>query len=219
MAETLDEKLAKQERAEHTLLQLFHPIIQSGDNMYVADFFLIGVIKRAVSLSSGFRALIAARNFTCAASLLRMQIDTAMRLNAAALSPSPEDFAMAVFKGEPINKIKDREGQLMTDTYLARKLNEQFSWVYNVYKETSELVHFTSRHIFASAAKLDENTRTVHFMVGAQDPPRPDEDYFEVVHAFYEATRVVVTLAAGWQASIRPDRVFAIIDRRAQSAA
>jgi hypothetical protein len=212
MAETLDEKLGKQERAERKLLQLFHPVIQSGDNMYVSDFFLIGVLKRAISLSSGFRALIAARNFTCAASLLRMQLDTAMRLNAAALSPNAADFALAVFRGDPVNKMKDRDGQSMTDSYLAKKLNELFPWVHNVYKETSELVHFTSRHIFSSAAKLDEDSRTVHFMIGPQDPPRPDEDYFEVVHAFYEATRVVATLAASWQASIRPDRGFVVVD-------
>jgi len=213
MAETLADKLAKQERAEREIIKMFQRFIQPGDNMFVADFFLVGVIKRAVSLSSGFRGLIEARNFTSAAALLRMQIDTAMRINAAALVSNTEEFAMAVLHGDPINRMTDRDGNKLTDSYLAKKLNDQFPWALAVYKETSELVHFTSRHMFASTARLDEKERTVHFMVSAQDPPRPETDYFEVVHAFHEATRAVATLAAAWQSAIRPGRVFAIIDR------
>jgi hypothetical protein len=185
MPETLEAKLAKIERGEQQILRMFQEYMQPGSDMYLSDFLMVGVVKRTVSLADGFRTLTTARNFTCAAALVRMQLDTAFRLYAATLTHSPEKYAHEVFHGKPIDKMKDRDGNRMTDGHLARKLNEQYPWILNVYKETSELVHFTSRHIFASATKLDDETRTVHFMVSAKDPPRPDQDYFEVVDCFY----------------------------------
>jgi len=197
VAESLEDKLARIERAEKSVLELFAQVMRPGADMYLADFMLIGIAKRTVSLADGFRSLIVARNFTCAAALVRMQLDTAFRLYAATLVDDPEAYVRKVFHGHPVNKMKDRDGKPLTDSYLAKKLSETYPWIERVYKETSELVHFTNRHIFASAAKLDEATRTVRFMVAAKDPPRPDADYFEVVDCFYEAMRVTATIAAG----------------------
>jgi superfamily I DNA/RNA helicase len=131
--------------------------------------------------------------------LVRMQVDTALRVFAATLVDNPEAYAQEVFSGTPINKIKDRQGERMTDRHLANTLNQLYPWVESVYRETSELVHFTNRHIFASAMNLDEETRTVQFMVSAKDPPRPDSDYFEVVEAYYAALSMTASLMAAWQ--------------------
>lgn len=198
MPETLEERLAKIECAERSILEMFAQVVQPGTDMYLRDFMVIGVAKRTLSLATGFRSLMAARNFTCAAALVRMQLDTAFRLYGAHLVPHPEAYARDIFHGKPVNRMKDRDGNRMTDSYLAKKLSESFPWIENVYRETSELIHFTSRHIFASIAKLDETEHTVHFLASAKDPPRPDSDYFEVVDCFFEAMRVTATLAAGW---------------------
>lgn len=199
MPETLEEKLAKIERGDASLLKMFQQWIRPGADMHLSDMFLIGVIKRTLALSQGFRTHIKDRNFTCAAALVRMQLDTALRVYASTLVKSPEAYAKAVIHGEAIDKMKDRDGKRLTDGYLASKLNEEYSWVSGVYKELCNLVHFTSRHIFAGAATVDDETRTVHFQISAQDPPRPDEDYFEVVDTYYETMRVTGLLANSWQ--------------------
>ena len=41
-----------------------------------------------------------------------------------------------------------------------------------------------------SVTEIDDETRTILFHMGTQDAPRPEEDYFEVVDAFIEATKI-----------------------------
>ncbi len=207
MAESLDDKLAKIEGGERTLLQMCAHSMPAGGNMYHSDLFLLGVAKRTVALADGFRAQIAARNFICAATLLRAHLDTALRLSGATLVADPEAYADAVFSGEQVDRRKDRDGNRLTDSYLAKKLSENQPWVQNVYKELCKFGHFTSRHIFASTAKLNDENRTVHFQVSAKDPPRPDSDYFEVVDAFHDTMRIIFTFAAAWQTAKRPERM------------
>ena len=206
MVEVLEEKLARIERREQEILKLFQSWIQLGAPIYMSDFLLIGVAKRTLSLSEGFRMLIAGRNFTSAAGLVRMQLDTALRVFAGSLVPDSENYAEAVFMGRPVNKMRDKDGNRLTDSHLAKKLSEIYPWVLPVYKELCDVVHFTSRHIFAGAAKADDDTRTVYFQISAKDPPRPEEDYFEVVEAFYELMRVTATLATSWQIAKQEQR-------------
>ncbi|HYI87880.1 MAG TPA: hypothetical protein VEX61_12365, partial [Burkholderiales bacterium] len=104
MAETLEDKLAKIKRGDDAILKLFQEHMKSGSPMYTADFLLLGVAKRTLALSSGFRGLIETRNFTCAAALVRMQVDPALRVFAGTLVPNTADYAMAVLRGDPINK-------------------------------------------------------------------------------------------------------------------
>ena len=67
---------------EDELLSKASQLVPEGSSVFLADLFVIRGIKRAPALATGFRQLIESRNFTCAASLLRMQIDTAARLHA-----------------------------------------------------------------------------------------------------------------------------------------
>jgi hypothetical protein len=68
-----------------------------------------------------------------------------------------------------------------------------------MYKKLCEFVHFSNRHIFTSIAKMDDATRTVHFEISAKDPKRPDDDYFEIVHAFFDVMDLTGSLLGGWQ--------------------
>ena len=73
-------RLNKIEALEHELLSKASRLMSEGGSVFIVDMFVLGGIKRAIALSNGFRLLMQSRNFTCAASLLRMQIDTAARL-------------------------------------------------------------------------------------------------------------------------------------------
>lgn len=140
----------------------------------------------------------AARNFTCGAALLRMQIDTAARVHALKLVDSMDALCKAVLSGQRFDKQKDREGEFLRDNRLISKLMEEFPWVENVYKETSGFVHLSERHIFSSIAKTDDASRTVQFVISAEDPERPDEDYFEILDCFFEATKMAATIILGY---------------------
>jgi len=149
------------------------------------------------------RGHIEKRNFICAGTLLRAQLDTALRANALSLVNNPEQFASDVLGGSPVNKMKDSKGKKMTDAYLAERLSETHPWVQKTYSQLAELGHFSRRHIFASVAKTNGEERTVHFQISAQDPLRPDEDYFEIVECFYETMRTTCMIAAGYHAALR----------------
>jgi|SRR5580704_8111964 hypothetical protein len=198
MKNTIKDKLAKIEGGEAELLRFFASKIKVGADIRIADFILIASLKRTLALSSGFRSLIEARNFTSAAALLRLQLDTALRLYAAALYSHPEAYARAVFEGKPVDKLKDRDGNRLTDRYLAKKLSEKHPWVEEIYRNLCDFIHFSNRHLFTSVAKLDEQEQTVHMLISQQDPPKPDEAYFEILNAYYDVMKLTGTLAGGW---------------------
>jgi hypothetical protein len=198
MSATLEERLQKIEQGDEALRQYFLSAMQADTTLYVGDFLIFGALKRTLALSAGFRGHIRDRNFTCAGALLRLQLDTALRLYAANLHKNPQEYADAVFKGARVDKLKDKHGKRLTDAYLAEKLSEKYPWVKSVYENLCDFIHFSNRHIFASMAKLDDGERTVHLQISAEDPPRPDSDYFEIVGGYYETMHLTVKLAAGW---------------------
>jgi hypothetical protein len=174
--------------------------MRDGKNVYHSDLFVLGATKRVLSLASGFRTLIEARNFTCCAGLLRMQIDTASRVNALKLVDDMNALCEKILSGIRLDKQKDREGNFLRDAWLISKLSKEFPWVGNVYKETSGFIHLSERHLFSSIAKTDDAKRTVHFSISADDPRRPDEAYFEILDCFFEATKMAGTLILGYVA-------------------
>src|SRR2546427_10538241 len=72
--------------------------------------FVAAALNRSLSLVLGFCDLIP-DNYICAAPLIRLQLDSAVRFSALWLVADPKDFAKRVSSGKPIRKLKDRDGQ------------------------------------------------------------------------------------------------------------
>jgi hypothetical protein len=198
MPDTLDDKLARIERLDSELLRKFGEMTVKGGPMYISDFILVGAAKRTLALSDGFRGHIREKNFTCAAALLRMQLDTALRLHAATLYSSPQEYAQKIFEGARVDRLKGRDGNKFTDAYLARKLSEEHPWVKKMHDELCEFVHFSNRHYFSAVARTNDETQVVYRQVSAKDPKRPDEDYFEILDAYLETMGITGTIALAW---------------------
>jgi hypothetical protein len=107
-----------------------------GGAVYPVDLLANAALNRSANLLDGFVTLARKRNFICCAPLLRLQLDNCLRFYAVFIVKDPHQFAMNVFEGTPINKMKDRDGKRMTDRYLAEKLNKEHSWVLRVYERT-----------------------------------------------------------------------------------
>jgi hypothetical protein len=209
MSENLEAKLAKIEARDHELLQLVQQLIEKSGAMYFSDFYLIGAMKRTVALSQGFRNHIRERNFTCASTLMRAQLDTALRVNAMWFCADPEQFTADVLRGDPINRMKSADGKQLTDAYLADKLSEKYPWVNEVYKNLCEVGHFSARHMTSAITKMNDENRSISFHITAFDPPLPEEDYFEIVECFYETMRITGVIAAEWHTVLRAIRTAA----------
>jgi hypothetical protein len=187
---TLEERLARIEQGDAELRTYFVNAVKDDPTLYVSDLVIFGALKRTLSLSDGFRRHIRERNFTCAGALLRLQLDTALRLYGAKLHGNLEAYADAIVKGGRIDKLRDSRGHRLTDSYLADKLSEEFPWVKRMYENLCDFIHFSNRHLFAAAMQAGD--RTFHLAIGAQDPLREERDYYEAVEAFYESMRVTI---------------------------
>ncbi len=94
--------------------------------------------------------------------------------------------------------MKDVRGQRLTDSFLAKRLNEKYPWVLSVYKNLYDIVHLSNRHIFNTMSKLDEQDRSFELYIHASDTHRPDADYFEMLDAFLSCRKANVALVRSW---------------------
>jgi hypothetical protein len=97
---TLGHRLKRIEELEGELLRKVASLVEADSTLTHADIFILGATKRAVAQSCGFRELLRIRNFPCAAGILRMQLDTAMRINAFTIVEDMDVFARRLFDGE-----------------------------------------------------------------------------------------------------------------------
>ena len=170
--------------------------------LYGFDLLAIAAAKRSIALSVGFRSMVSDQNLICAGAILRLQLDTALRIFAGFIVDDPHDFAIAVIEGKRINQMKDQNGRLMTDHYLitelARKYPE-YQWIKSTYKETSNYIHFSDTHFFST---LDRDTREdqtgFRIMIGPRDNDIPDDIYEDAITTFHNSTEILVRLIEGW---------------------
>jgi hypothetical protein len=158
--------------------------------VYPLDLLATGALKRSAGLWGGLQNMIEQRNFTGAASLLRLQLDNALRFYAAFLVADPQAFASAVTGGTPVRKLKDKSGVGMTDKHLVVQLSKQYPWVAKVYETTSGYIRLSERHILQAVESTTDEDLSVGFIMSAHDEHLPEETFVEAIKAFCAATEV-----------------------------
>jgi hypothetical protein len=169
-----------------------------GGNLYPMDLFAIGAANRAVSLIDGFQTLVAARNMVCARALLRLQIDTALRFAACTLVEDTNEFVRAVMDSERIDRLKDREGNRLTDRYLVDKFKTEAPWLPEVYKRTSGYVHLSGAHLFSAVNRIEEEARTISWAITSRHDNFPDGSWQELVECSCECVDLFGRFLGSW---------------------
>jgi len=171
-----------------------------GGALYGMDLLAFGALNRSKAHIAGFRTLIEAKNLICAGALLRLQLDTAMRFFAAFLVESPHDFALAVLDGKKVRDLRDRNNKALTDSYLVKKLGEEFQWVPSVYERTCGYIHLSSAHLMSAITPQYEEGESFQFKVkvSAEDKPLPASVYIEASDAFCATTEIFLSYIHGW---------------------
>lgn len=183
------------QRTERELQGSFLPRLKNRA-IYHQDLFLLGIARRTLAQSSGFRRAVEDRNSIVAVSLVRMQLDTILRLYALYWVADPEVFASAVFAGKQIDRLKAADGELMKDRYLRDRLAQQNPWVHSVYGETSGYIHFSNRHIHAALEPdIDGEPGRLSFAIGPHDRDKPDSYYCEIMAAFLHINSMICIAA------------------------
>lgn len=195
---TLADRIQRIEKLEGELMRKVAVLAEKNADMSHTDMFVLGALRRTLSQAQGFRDLLAAKNFPCTAGLLRMQLDTAMRVNGLRLVSELDHCCKELLGGKQFNKLNDAAGNKLTDAFLRKKLAEDHPWISPVYEQTSDFIHLSGRHFYNSIVSMDDDSRIARFVFSGKDPPRPDEAYFEIVDTFFEATKLVGLLLLGY---------------------
>ena len=199
LAPALKADLVKIESRKNDHLELGLQMFKAyGGTLYGLDMLAIGALKRSMAHCAGFTRLLEDSNFICAASILRLQLDNALRFYAAFLVDKPHDFATAVLAGTPVRKLKDREGKLMRDAYLVESLSREYPWIPRVYKETSGYIHLSEKHIFNAIAGFDANENSAQIEISSEDIDLPESIYAEAIQAFIASTDIFLRYVKGW---------------------
>jgi len=169
---------------------------KSGSPITYADFFGMGVARRSLAMSSGFRSMIEQRNALCALPMVRMQLDTVLRLYAAYFVTDHQKFCRDVLGGKQIDHMKSDDGKLMKDSYLRDRVAQRNPWVVNVYKLTSGWVHLSSRHIFEAMRMGDDHS--FEMIIGPNDAKREPEDYHEPMRCVHHLNLMIKTALEDW---------------------
>src|SRR5271154_1040794 len=109
--------------------------------LYPVDVLAVAALNRSMALCKGFHSLVQQKNFICAASILRLQLDNALRFASVFIVTDPHSFASAIMDGKRIRDFKDKSGQLMTDAYLVEQMSKKHKWITKVYKTTCGYIH------------------------------------------------------------------------------
>ena len=188
------------------LLDAARAMMRAGElALFELDFIAVFALKRAVAALVGFASLIEQRNMTCARPLLRVQIDNVLRFYAFSLANDPQKMARDVMAGTHIRKIKDRDGQALTDAYLVAKLMQDLPWLGAVYAKTSGFVHLSAQLAAVAVNDFDDDRGEVQMAITEFDD-LPEPAWLEAIACFHETTQLFVHLVGTWAAAKRTTR-------------
>lgn len=199
----LEARLREIERVAGALSQLPHTYFApQGTAIPDIEWYALAAIKKAASLSHAFCTLIRAKNTLSAAALIRLQLDTAMRMFGLTLVDDVEAAGTRLMKDESYRKLKSSNNEPLTDAFLHRKLNEEYPGLTEAYEDASAYVHLSGLHI-KTGLWSRPGTPTLFFHLKGTDDARPDEWFTDLVNSFDQATRLAADLISAFLATRR----------------
>lgn len=103
------------------------------------DQFVNAMCFRAEAVNEGFLTLAKAGNFLTACSMIRLQLDSALICLAGLKAKNQFEFFVAFNSGTPINKLKDADGNLLTQGYLSKSFDDPI--VKEIFDNGNRFVH------------------------------------------------------------------------------
>jgi hypothetical protein len=182
---------------------------EAHDQVYLPDILVFTVLKRSMALHSGFRAMLMAQNFACAAPLVRLELDTSLRLFAAGLFGDVDDFVMRLAEGEHIRQMKDSDGHRLTDKYLVDRLAEHYPDATSIYGRYSGDIHLSESHLRQAFRLQKDAPGTFEMAITARDPFVSEATRVEAARDFLFGAQVLFDLVADWVLQKRTYRGFA----------
>ncbi len=191
----LDDAIFQLSKFENEFLQSSKRIMEAGNNkLYALDLFALTVNNRALSLIKAFITLSKDKNYLSAVSLIRLQLDNALRFFASTLVKDSQDFMSHFIDGKEIRDYKDHKGKNLTDSYLAKELEKYFNGTSQLYKNTCAYIHLSDKHMPPTLNKIGKTEMKIGIRVGAFDNFVVDQkiDFVQTMIGVSKLTLIVV---------------------------
>jgi hypothetical protein len=173
----------------------------SGGSLYGIDLVFMGAMARSYSVVDGFLNAFDTWNPIVAAPLVRIQIDTLVRVAYMARAPRADEIALHVLGGGEFRQLRDGENKRLTDKRLLEHAEPSHPWLSPVYEATSGWVHFSPAHVRAAVQLRVENEKTVG--ISGAVPIRPEEipvsALQELIGAMVQATEELFGYVEVWE--------------------
>lgn len=191
-----DEIVAALVASEQAITKVCADHFTGGRQITYGDLFGMGIARRSLALSSGFRSMIEQRNSLCALPIVRMQLDTVLRLYAGFFVSDHQKFCRDVLAGKQVDHVKSDDGKLMKDSYLRDRVATRNPWIVDVYKLTSGHIHFSSRHIFEALRR--GNGDNFEMVIGPNNSEREASDYREPMRCVHHLNLIIGFALEDW---------------------
>jgi hypothetical protein len=190
-------------RAHHVDLTM--RFLEAADGaLYTIDMFLAACMSRSYSTVDGFLDAFDNWNVVVAAPLVRVQLDTLVRVSYLCRAPRADDVAEYVLKGGEFRRLKDAHSKRLTDARLGELAEPHHPWIPAVYRATSGWVHLSYAHLYATwQLTASEEPGTPGSLAGAT-PIRPEQiphtALEELIGAMTRATEEFFGYMEVWEA-------------------
>jgi hypothetical protein len=168
-----------------------------SEEIYVPDFLLWSFAQRSYALVDGFLGAFDTWNLLVAAPLVRLQIDTLVRLSYAMTCPDMDALTTKLLDGVEFRAMKDETGQLLWDRRLVKRAQKLHPWLEPVYEVASGWVHFSPVHLFLGT---QANDGKLSGRLPLNPDVLPERLLSEVLEAMLQATRDLVGYLGMWAA-------------------
>ncbi|PWE52997.1 hypothetical protein DEM27_28350 [Metarhizobium album] len=159
-----------------------------GSFLAPVEWFSLAAVVKTTSNAHAFGLLVESRNTIAASALIRMQIETAMRMFGLTLVEDVEEAGAMLMNGEKYSALRMRDGRTrLVDKLLHQELAKLYAWVSEAYEDASAFVHLDRVNIGFKVTWLDSGG---YYNLNGIDRNRPDEQYHHLVDTFYIALRM-----------------------------
>jgi len=141
--------------------------VKVQDPIHPIEHIVATVLRRSIANMRGFLLLIDSGNEFAAMPLIRMQLDSVLRISAFRLVDDAYDLANHMIEGKKFDKYKNPNSKVeLHDRALREPLEAKYEYINNLYEETSGYVHLSRDHM-------------VRVLKGWDNPNRGDDDRLE----------------------------------------
>jgi hypothetical protein len=148
-------------------------------------------------LVDGFLGAFDTWNLLVAAPLVRLQIDTLVRLSYAVTCPDMDRLTTVLLDGVEFRALKDEAGRPLSDRRLVERAQKLHPWLRPVYDTACAWIHFSPLHLFLGTQAGDG-------MLSGHLPLHPDvlpeRLLGEVLGAMFQATQDLIGYLGMWAA-------------------